>query len=876
LDEALRDYIWKQTNQIVRSFIEFKELRTTKYVNMFITNITTKLYDFINLIEKKLMKSKTSSLEEIENKKKLFTVMYVYAVLIKIILDNYESITFQRLDKKGFVKPSVEKLLRYAIDKIILTQNVIINKLTDVNESFLESNLSKAYKNITLYLEKAKLEPPPELDLAATLVLDPIFEFVSQMTVLSRLIREKISPRETARIKKIYEDSHKLTTLFKGSASLKELVLQIYKDEYVYQRIIEPKFPEKITEEFHKLEKFASKDGETSGISGQVPFRGSKTKEEILSEFYEGYLIESFETLLDYVHSKVYLRPIWHVKIIQNQENENIYDIKVKLDDEFQIHAKKMEKLLEGERILKDLRRYYRVKPFRQLPYKNSTQFTEIDIKHSTSKLLSRNYGEKFNKKFDFKLLPKSLQDLKPKEHFHKHKWNIYAYTPYDKFKENNINAYDSKDLILLTSKELKDVLNIPHFHNFKLIDTVCKICLFSYNNIEKDIPEPEILIEKEQILTNFYNYYENRCPEAPPKIAVHEFDKNGKCKYCGFMQEYYASKDIKYFDKYLKKFQKETQSEKKGTQSGLDIEFNSIEMVKKLGDKIPDFITSWKYHSNIVNELVAKTYDIVQKGSQLKEKIIGPLKVKKTEYYNMLINLGLVEKIDYEEIINGKENPYKKLEFSPTLPKIRINKLDIYIKELIFDYTILINYKNLSALPLEIKIIINEMSGGASGAGGIGGKELENISKLDLFNTLYSKKTNLEYFKIFDLLKQYYYQNDVAVSQFLLEYLCSVILSMLSQLEKNIGKKFAHEFLIYIINKIFLMEKASSKLKESKSAAIEATQKLDLIDNPNMQDHTSSRSYDDLVQGNVDKFSYNEFDFGDPGLDSGAHNSNL
>ena len=58
-------------------------------------------------------------------------------------------------------------------------------------------------------------------------------------------------------------------------------------------------------------------------------------------------------------------------------------------------------------------------------------------------------------------------------------------------------------------------------------------------------------------------------------------------------------------------------------------------------------------------------------------------------------------------------------------------------------------------------------------------------------------------------------------------------------------------------------MEKTSSKLKDQKAAAVEATQKM--VDNNelNMQDHTESRSFDGLVPSSqADKYSYNEIDY--------------
>lgn len=845
LDEVLKEYIWKQTNFVVRNFIEFKELRTNKYVNTFITNITSKLYDFINLIEKTLMKSKTSSIEEIENKKKLYTVIYIYAILIKIVSDNYNVVTFSKISG-GFTKLPLEKLLKYAINKITLTLNPIIIKLTDINEAFLESSIAKAYKNITLVLSKAKLESPPELDLISTLILDPIYKYIANMTILSSIIKNSIKPNETAKIKHICEQSYQLSTLY-GKPMDKNLMTSISKDEYFYQNIIVPKFSEKILEAFSKL-----------SVDNKAHFK--KSKDVIMNEFYEGYLIESFNRFIDYVQSKIYLKPIWHVKINKDPNNENIYNIQAKLDDDFIKFDKSMETLRKGEKILIELKKYYSMRTFSHMPFGKNIQFLDQNIKASGVQLLSRKYGEEFNKEFNTKILPNIITG---KNKFHKHKWNILVYVPYEKFRGNDINLYKENEIFCLYSSK---ITIDEKYYNYKLVDTICSICLYPLHTIEKFITNPQKIIDNKQLVTNFYNYYENRCPESSIKVSVHEFDKNEKCKNCGFLRSMYYDKDINYFNSYVKKFQNIFTEKKSKNQDALPINFNSMDMIKKIDYKIPDEIVKWKHNSNIINELVAKSYDFVYKGSQLQDAVIGSLKVRKPEYYNMLINIGLVEKSDYEHIINGTDTPYKKIESNKLLAEARIGKVDMYIKEIIFEYNIFMNYKNLSNLPLEIKVIIDNCDN----------KEMSNILKLPIINEIFYIIKNVDYFNTIKYIRQLYYGDDVTVSQFLIEYLFQLILNIMYYLEKNISKKISQEFIIYLINKIFLMEKFSSKLKESKSAAIEATQKIDINDDINMQDHNQSRIYDDLVSGEVDKYSTRSFDYGPVSLDAGGHNSDM
>ena len=242
-----------------------------------------------------------------------------------------------------------------------------------------------------------------------------------------------------------------------------------------------------------------------------------------------------------------------------------------------------------------------------------------------------------------------------------------------------------------------------------------------------------------------------------------------------------------------------------------------------------------------------------MNKGSELKDHLIGPLKIKKNEYLNILNNLGLVEKYIYDAIINGQEAPYKKIEQDTQLAKIRINKLDMYIKEIIFNNSIFINYKNLTHLVPEIKLIINAID------------DDKKISEL--------KPTINDYLKKFESFKQIYYNDYFAISNFLLEFLLDNILKIMSYFEKNINKKTANEFVIFLIHNIINMEKTSSSLREFKAALIEA------IHDTNKQevfDHDQSRMYDALSKGKKDKYSYEDVDMNPQELDAGSYNSNL
>lgn len=982
LDEVLKDYIWKQTNQIVRNQIEFKDLHSSKFINMFISNITAKLYDFINLIEKKLMKSKTSSMEEIEDKKKLFTVIYIYAILIKIITDNKEKITFQKIPGE----PSVNKLMKYSLDQILYTQNIIISRLGDINENFIETSLSKAYQNVILVIDKTKLEQPPEFNLINSISLDPIFLINIQMLIIEKVRKNKLENNNIEKLLEIigeYSNPIKLYPNY-GVVNLKSLIEHLLKDEFIYKNLLWPELPQDLIDLFNKLtgmsliisgnwekrkkENFSprqdnklpkrirnrnkdiynilsrkkTKDNpnlkdiynrlkglkpslriepnnqnnkseiselkdyqfseldkpdfepvsnlefpELSGFIGRdepsdpnsignasvqdyqpkkLPKFSYKVRDLDSDLYLSGYFYESFNLLMEYVKSQIYLKPIFQVLITKDPENENINQITVNLTPEFSGFENKMQLLKIGEKLIQNLKKVWNIQPYNWFAIPTNIMFRWQT--RGIMKFLSRVYGENFNKKFNQKLLPDSIQ-IKSDDKFHKHKWDIYVYVKLEKYSGNFINNYPESELHFFTGKELPGL--IDKFYDYKLVDMVCQICLYSLNEVEKEIPDPLKIISQNQKIVNFYNFFENRCPESKTE-NIHEYNGEGVCKNCGFSKKIYQTKDLKYYNKYVAEFDK-LQKTDKFMNNGIKLSLDVPELVKniltikidagKITKELENQLNNWKYNSNIINEIVVKTYDFIKKETENRTEF-GEFKYKKNEYYNILANLGLSEKYDYEKIIEGIESPISNLSNSTSLQLSRINKLDIYIKEIIFTYTIFKNYKNLPNLPFYLKNLIDNASS----------QELENIQKLTNFRDIHLFDFKFNYFDTFNLIREYFYGNNLKISEFLMEYFCQLILLLLVNIEKNISKKISQGFITIIIIQIINIEKSTAKLKESKSAEVEAKQGTELIDEMVMQDHEQSRSYDGLVKGKS-KYEY-DFDFTDPGLDAGNYNSTI
>lgn len=795
LDETLRDYIWKIANQIVRNYVEFKEFRTNKYVNAFVSNIVTYLYDFINMIDKKLGKSKTNSLEEIENKKKIYTIIYIYALLAKIIFDNNDRITFVKM---GFVKTDLSKIIKYASDKIISTQNILIDKLPDLTDEFILDSLNKTYNNIVTVIDKARLDPPPIINYATDIMLDPIYIYYQHMLSIA--------------------SNHKLEVKTPDTV-----------DIYSLLRSHIPSFGKDLTDKLDELNGLSL----TKLISEKN--KSFKPYSEFMSKYFISYFIDSFNKLLDYINDEVYLKNIYDVSISTENDNDKIF---VKINDAITDYKKKTEKLFSAEKKLSYIKKYYTSPAYSNMPYKSDIQFLEKNVKKASINMLSKKYGLPINNK-------SKLFDTKSVEKFHKHSWNIFVYVPFSKFKGYDVDLYDEKDLIYHTSKDFKDIFNDGNFYDLKLVDTICKFCFYSIKNITKHIPNPTNILLDDQLLTNFYNYYDVRCPNNKADPPVHDF-VNDSCKHCNFNKKMYFDKDIEFYKKYKTKFLTDI---KKTTNKIENISLQKSLDYNDLLIDVPNNIKNWKPNNNIVNEFASKSYDM----------LVGN-RYKKPEYFNIILNMGLAERYDYDTIIDGTQNPSTNKDNLSILS--RINKLDIYIKEIIFDYTILNNYKNMSSLPVEIKSLLDV----------IDSKDVNNLFSLTNVKDLFNFDTKLSYFDLLNVANQEFKDKSI-VALFLLEYLYRLLLEINNEIQKKVGKKNANEILSYFINKLINIEKSSAKLKEVKLMLIEASQKIDVNDS-SMVDNDQSRTYDDLVKGNVDQFSYETSDIAPMSLDAGSYNS--
>src|SRR5690606_38033771 len=101
----------------------------------------------------------------------------------------------------------------------------------------------------------------------------------------------------------------------------------------------------------------------------------------------------------------------------------------------------------------------------------------------------------------------------------------------------------------------------------------------------------------------------------------------------------------------------------------------------------------------------------------------------------------------------------------------------------------------------------------------------------------------------------------------FVYQYLLQMLLEIRKHL-KPLGKS-GDAIFVFIMNTLMNAEESHSQIKEQKAVSIEAAQKADPFNDPNMQDHSISREFDDMVgPDSRDKYKYD--------IDYDGHNETI
>jgi len=344
-----------------------------------------------------------------------------------------------------------------------------------------------------------------------------------------------------------------------------------------------------------------------------------------------------------------------------------------------------------------------------------------------------------------------------------------------------------NKKSIEYTLKEINDFLKegnkekAAHFATLKLRSEKCKLCLVEYwlnkpSNINLNKVFQEIDDKKA-----FFDYFETRCPVDQLHTIV-----DNTCSKCKFKTDFSLSEKNAYFVKYNREFQSAQKEKLKINIISLDEAKDELSHKVKLIEKVP--------------------YEHSLKNVAYWSKITG---VK----YNTLINIGMMNGIKFEDVDEGRLNPY--LAATDESIKTQVLHCKQHILKFMRLYNTLLQQDNVAEFPFELKAILAKQ------------KKL-NVSGLikylpEFDNTFIVKDLEVRY-KLVD--KDY--------ANFLLEYLASFFVTIERDASPKLGE-FTKFVIMYFTNIVIEDEKLTTKPESIYQKMRKEMQKLD--DNSTSED---------------------------------------
>ena len=349
-----------------------------------------------------------------------------------------------------------------------------------------------------------------------------------------------------------------------------------------------------------------------------------------------------------------------------------------------------------------------------------------------------------------------------------RHKFNIFIYKTKSSTKE--FSSEYIKDCIIPDTKRAEA------FVSFQLMDRRCSICKIKESQTTpKSDKKIRANLNHKLLQEGFYTTFETKCPVK----GVHKFDAGIKCKKCDVTKDILIKKSASYYNKYKNIYMTYLNARSKNRSMDWNIN-KSTEQLLSQAPKDKKF-PKWK-----------NTYALVTKWSKL-SKIP----------YNVLINLGLTERLFYVDVESGKDNPYTKLN-DDNLAN-RYLKLDNIIRDIFKDYFSIKNYEKAAFNKL-LQIIIDKQKKHTT-------KGLSHMMT-DIVQNYYDRLT-------------YYVSTETLplISNYILHTIASVILQIYEMFKKSKFKHMGIDLFEYFNDKIVTGEKIFSKQERKQIKYTDKTQ---------------------------------------------------
>ncbi len=485
-DTELRDSMWKDIAMMVNRYLKFSNVLSTKEI---ITAIRDACYKPISDIERLIAKSKTNTVDEAKAKSQVYISIYTFAYMIRLVLKNPDKVEFRNPTKSK--SNTVVELIKFAINSIVLSKNVALKSIPDMNTDVIKNKIVDAYK---FFNEAATTivnsESQDEFNLG--LYRDSLYIYTFSMLKRGTpKVGSLVLPKDAT-----LENS--MERVFGASTS------DLVRSRNLLSKFAFAKFPKNATENFYNfpttLRQFA------------------KLEDKLAGE----YSIASYELYTERIKDKLFLFPMYQNEVSNQSRGEIIFA----LSPEHAEAEERYEKFASSERALIEYRQI-----LAKQPCYNGTPTTKRGYKYAAPKL-GNLYDEK-GKSHNWSIL--IMEEVSP-----------VPINPLGDILGTTLKPGKHKTFETNSKKIIADI-NEGVALKYSLVDKKCSIC--GVKKSESHLLNEESIVESIRILEtidNFFTVFEVRCPLS----KVHQFseDKVPKCKICGFVIN---TKSAEYFEKY-------------------------------------------------------------------------------------------------------------------------------------------------------------------------------------------------------------------------------------------------------------------------------------------------------------------------------------
>ncbi len=652
--DPIQTIIWKEATNIVSTYVRFTDPIPTKSL---INSLVAGLRNVVQFEESQLFKIKNVDGSS-RDSTSLFAAIYIYAALAALMYHNPGKMTFAKeksnaktekndIDPTQTIKSELAAETKTATGSGQIKAKIRKNKISKIQSAEANDETKKALQNGHLVVKGGKV----------VVVKDS--KKAEEMTVRNALLLLIISKDLTRQ--KLNVTVPMLSTMFsKAYKWALEHAKPIQVDRDIAKQLqIDP-----IT--FDSFYQFINRVNLHSYFAGHRKFPPAlndivanigKTKEQVMkmtNPYGDLSLVKQWKIELgEYRGLPEYEKYVYdcyvalHEYLTQAVFSVSAVPIHVRLED----YRKKYQYLLDFDAKYQTIIKRRKLKPFLRLK-------TQEDITWIRNRFLTINLANHYCPSGNF------------------HKGGEYVFAPKSKTKTKDERVIKKDEILAWIKTNDKD--KIQEFANLEIVDERCQLCGLHFRHAiydDKTLQKLKKIHENQDNIYAFYSYYESRCPVD----NLHEMSNN-TCTKCGYNPEWKKQNDITedpYYNKYVSKFKTIRKNENK-------IEFtytNRSSQTEKTKYSVKDI--KWEYSLRYTNEL-SKMFDIK---------------------YNIIINLGLLEKISFIYIEQTKLNPSKDA-YSQKARSLRIRD---YILFAMREYMEIVKYNEVAQIKPEIKKLLDD-----------------------------------------------------------------------------------------------------------------------------------------------------------------------